>query len=372
MTHYVYILKCPDCEDEFFDFFEDAKICALKCLSDRPIITQTEVNRNDFGECTDHCDLGTVWTWEEALGNTEEKPCDTVFSKADTFSCPECDPEFDDLDNSIDPEIEEISSLSEDLELEYEFKPTELQKAKAEVFKLNATQRFKQDETLPEIFALYKELQPERRTDPNDDTFWEKRMQEDPRAAQEDFLNFYQRFHELRRNNELYVSSHDTERRAAPSSILGAPSVAGASAVKFKSVEAKDKLMSESIYKVADRKPIPEGMTLEELVEAMEENEDTVECTKCGGLFEKAACTHNKEGFGWCCTNCEPADTLVEEESAEDEHDESLVQEIIDSKLEELEEAATYRTHLDLCPECGSENAFDHETGFCINCGFNL
>ena len=113
MTHYIYILKCPNCEDEFFDFFEDAKICALKCLSDKPIITQTEVNRNDFGECTDHCDLGTVWSWEEALGEPEEKRDDTVFSKADTFGCADYDPEFDELDNSIDPEIEEITEAAE-------------------------------------------------------------------------------------------------------------------------------------------------------------------------------------------------------------------------------------------------------------------
>ena len=62
-----------------------------------------------------------------------------------------------------------------------------------------------------------------------------------------------------------------------------------------------------------DRKPIPEGMTIEQLVEEMEETEDTVECSKCGNLVEKANCHHNQEGFGWCCNTCEPADTLVEE-----------------------------------------------------------
>ena len=284
MTHYVYILKCPDCEDEFFDFFEDAKICALRCLSDKPIITQTEVNRNDFGECTDHCDLGTVWSWEEALGEPEKELDNTVFSKADTFNCPECDPEFDTLDNSVDPEIEEIS----------------------------------------------------------------------------------------------------------------------------------------------ERKPIPEGMTIEELVEAMEENEDTVECTKCGGLFEKAVCTHNKEGFGWCCTNCEPADTLVEDTQEEydlaalvadsinhltndlgkDPWADNFADDVIadlennydiyvpedmakygnwchnvasevsrqvnksDSMLEELEDAEAYRERLVTCPECG-DKSYDAKLLFCINCGFN-
>jgi hypothetical protein len=40
--------------------------------------------------------------------------------------------------------------------------------------------------------------------------------------------------------------------------------------------------------------------------------------------------------------------------------------------LEELEEAADYRKHLADCPECGVTESFDHETGICINCGFNL
>lgn len=178
MLTYIYLVKCPNCDDEYFDFFKEAEAYALGKLSEKPIITQTEVNRNDFGECTDHCDLGTVWSWEDVMGKeTDAEPKISVFTKDDLkLMANGEDPEFDNLDNSVDFEIEEIS----------------------------------------------------------------------------------------------------------------------------------------------DRKPIPEGMTIEELVEAMEENEDTVECIKCGGLFEKASCTHNKEGFGWCCTNCEPADTLVEVEELHD------------------------------------------------------
>jgi hypothetical protein len=40
--------------------------------------------------------------------------------------------------------------------------------------------------------------------------------------------------------------------------------------------------------------------------------------------------------------------------------------------LEELEEADTYRARLVDCPECGFKESFDHETGICINCGFNI
>ena len=84
MIEYIYFVKCPDCEDEHFDFFNDAKDFAMSCISKKPVITQLEVNRNDFGECTDHCDLGTVWSWEDAMADI---PQDTVFSKAETFGC---------------------------------------------------------------------------------------------------------------------------------------------------------------------------------------------------------------------------------------------------------------------------------------------
>ena len=176
MTTYIYFVKCPGCEDEYFDFFDDAKGYAMGCLSQKPIITQTEVYRNDFGECTDSADLGTVWSWEDMMQDTrtDDEPAQILFTKDDLRKyVDDTDSEFDNIDNSVDAEIEEISN---------------------------------------------------------------------------DF-----------------------------------------------------------------RKPVPDGMTIEELVEAMEANEDTVECTKCGNLVEKSSCHHNKEGFGWCCSDCEPEDTLVEE-----------------------------------------------------------
>ena len=50
MIEYIYFVKCPGCEDEAFDFFEDAKSFALSKLSSKPLIYQVEVERNDFGE----------------------------------------------------------------------------------------------------------------------------------------------------------------------------------------------------------------------------------------------------------------------------------------------------------------------------------
>lgn len=97
MIQYIYFVKCPNCEDEHFDFFDEAKEFALGCLSKKPVITQTEVNRNDFGECTDHCDLGTIWSWEDTMGKVEDEPAVSVFTKDDLKTL-DNDPEFDDDD----------------------------------------------------------------------------------------------------------------------------------------------------------------------------------------------------------------------------------------------------------------------------------
>lgn len=178
MIQYIYFVKCPGCEDEHFDFFNEAKEFALSCLSQKPIITQTEINRNDFGECTDHCDLGTVWSWEDMMQETEAEPAVSVFTK-DDLKCTNssCDPEFDNIDNSVDPEVEEPETS--------------------------------------EVSAI----------DEIPDNF---------------------------------------------------------------------------------RKPIPEGMTLKELVEEMEENEDEVECTWCEDLFDKSECRY-EINLGWLCSRCQSA-----------------------------------------------------------------
>ena len=42
------------------------------------------------------------------------------------------------------------------------------------------------------------------------------------------------------------------------------------------------------------------------------------------------------------------------------------------SFLEELEEPDAYKARLVACPKCGIEESFDHDTGICINCGFNI
>ena len=334
MVTYIYFVKCPNCEDEHFDFFDEAKEFALSCLSQKPVITQVEVCRNDFGECTDSCDHGVQWSWEDEMKDTEPEPTASVFTKDD----------FKDYNPDNDPEFQD-----------------------------------------DDFFAINAE---------------------------------------------------------EPASVVSAEG------------------NSDNF-----RKPIPEGMTIEELVEEMEENEDTVECTWCNDLFDKSECRKEVD-LGWLCGRCEAAiksrgETLTFRENnywdfldedientmsfsdlvkdsinhltndlGKDPWTDDFVDDVIadieknydtyvpenieqynhwcsavacevsrqvnnDYKLEEdtepkivhdlgneydggyptekpdlPETSEVSDSHLTLCPECGKET-FDNETGICIACGFN-
>jgi hypothetical protein len=271
-----------------FNFFTDARMQCDLVMSKHPTITQIEVERNDFGECTNSTNLGTVWSWEDMMKETETDPAINVFTKGDFAKYnSEDDPEFIALDNSVDfePGTSEVSTLDE----------------------------------VPDNF----------------------------------------------------------------------------------------------------RKPIPAEMTIEELVEAMEENEDQVECAGCEELHDKSMCFY-KDSIGWLCSDCEDrivrctwceelydkgecrkevdlgwlcsrcemaiksrGETLTFRESSYwdflDEDTEPKVVHDLGNEydggytaekpdLPEIDEVSDSR--LTLCPECGEE-AFDVKEGICKACKFN-
>lgn len=117
MIEYIYFVKCPNCEDESFDFFDAAKEFACGCLSQKPIITQVEVNRNDFGECTDSADLGTVWSWEDMMSDTDKEHADEPSLLTKDFLNgldADNDPEFDALDNSVEVEDDDFRAINDE------------------------------------------------------------------------------------------------------------------------------------------------------------------------------------------------------------------------------------------------------------------
>lgn len=392
MITYIYFVKCPNCEDEPFDFFDEAKAFALGCMGQKPIITQVEVERNDFGECTDSHDLGTVWSWEDMMKETEAEPAKSIFTKDDLkLMADGQDPEFDSLDNSVD--------------------------CKAEEHILDEWTTTSGQETAKQYIIKA--------------------------SNNSDGYNY-------EGNGGRSLVRIDSDALSIFSSLADAEaSLAGyKKGSKAKIVELADELR---------RKPIPEGMTIEQLVEEMEENEDTVECTLCNDLFDKSTC-RKELNLGWLCRRC--ADDLVargegpvfkednywdflEEDLQElsfsemvadsinhlinDLGKDSSAEDFVDNVITDIEnnydievpeDPEKYRdwasavacevsrqlnnssisedvepevlhdlgneydggypaetpevsdSHLRLCPECGKET-FDIETGICVECGFN-
>ena len=300
MIEYIYFVKCPNCEDEHFYFFDEAKAFALDRLTQKPIITQTEVNRNDFGECTDHCDLGTVWSWEDMMQDTEF--ADTVFSKAETFGISEdldafddfdigtqID-EFDNIDNSLDFEIEEISnkkSITED---------------SMYVPRNPATQATRTPKDSDYVIVLKHPINKKHyflskdytiTTDINRAmTYSGKFSAEDEIKYAEDAADNYGFTFEVKIDTYQDDTYYDDYRSVN----FFVTTVAEAR----KLLGVTDKTTSQDSL----RKPIPEGMTIEQLVEEMEENEDEVECKWCGELFGKDQCRREID-LGWLCARCE-------------------------------------------------------------------
>ena len=409
MIQYIYFVKCPGCEDEHFDFFDEAKEFALSCLSQKPIITQTEINRNDFGECTDHCDLGTVWSWEDLMQETEAESAVSVFTK-DDLKCmnSSCDPEFDNIDNSVDPEVEEpvTSEVSAIDEIPDNFrKPIpEGMTIKQLVEEMEENEDDVECVLCQELFAksdcYYDEdegyICPECKEntvkctwcgmhfDPSEcrkevDLGWLCSRCEAAIKSRGETLTFkegnYWDFLDEKLDIDFsqIIDSSDME-------IWGVESVGEAT---YKAV----------LLKRFENVPFRGGRDEIEKVES--------EMFDLGGLF---VFHFGKDGLPklgrWdpellnSLGNCEILfddaryDQAVEEtlngpaskrEALDPEelhdlgntYDGGYPAAEADSKLEELEEAADYRKRLVLCPECGDEHAYDQETSFCLNCGFN-
>lgn len=263
MIEYIYFVKCPNCEDEPFDFFDEAKEFALGCLSKKPIITQIEVDRNDFGECTDSSDLGTVWSWEELMSDVPMDNELTTFSKGKTLNFdydPDCDPEFTALDNNT-----------------LDYAPDNFRKLNGLKEQLKTWICWYEGDDIGTVAASTKE------------------------EAEEAMMN---QFPEYQYDNT-------------------------------------DWGVEEAVSEVCHKKPIPEDMTIEKLVEEMEENEDTVECKWCHELFDKSEVRYEVD-LGYLCDQCSAAiksrgETLTFRDNTYDDFlNEDISKETVDLEYDEL------------------------------------
>lgn len=303
MIEYIYFVKCPNCEDEHFYLLNDAKECAMSQLSKKPIITQTEVNRNDFGECIDFCDLGTVWSWEDEVQVADDRPVSVTFHKADLEHSEE-DPEFAAIDNSVDytPSEAEIETAfhSDDV---LDRVPDNFHKPISENAIQDGGFRTKGYRT---ALACY---------DSDDfDVNVEFGMQDEDEYEVEDQL-YLLRPGQTVADLVVYLSRKCGFTNVYVYGETGAYGNERKTAARFETVPGthdyrhygtiEDRLVEKCDKKA--RKPIPEGMTIEQLVEEMEENEDDVECRRCTELFDKSECIYDRD-YGWLCTACHGGD----------------------------------------------------------------
>lgn len=285
MIQYIYFVKCPNCDDEHFDFFDEAKEFALSRLSQKPIITQTEVCRNDFGECTDSCDLGTVWSWEDMMGKeTDAEPTKSIFTKDDLkLWIDDEDPEFDNIDNSVDFEIEEISDR----------KPISENAIQAGGFRTDGyrTALACYDSDDFDINVEF-DLQDEDEYEVEDQLYLLR-----PGQTVADLVVYLSRKCGF---TNVYVYGETSATRGEIKTATRFETEPGTHDYRhYGTIE--DRLVEKRSKK--DRKPIPEGMTIEQLVEEMEKNEDEVECAICQELFAKSDCYYD-EDEGYICPEC--------------------------------------------------------------------
>lgn len=279
MVTYVYIVKCPECEDEFFDFFDEAKDFAMGCLTNKPIITQTEVNRNDFGECTDHQDLGQVWSWEDLVSDSEV----TTAGMAEDLNA------FDDFD--VGPQSDEFAPVDFD---EFAYVDDEEVCAKKPI--TEATEIPSDD--------YYVITTTEGTT-----RFYIKKIDFNLGALPEEPYDWFttdlsnaQTFASATMAGQYFV-----ERKLADNVFALGPNNRRVRYYDYVKTPYECWLIDTGVMKEScERKPIPEGMTIEQLKEEMEENEDIVECTWCEELFEKSECRKEVD-LGWLCGRCEMA-----------------------------------------------------------------
>lgn len=404
MIQYIYFVKCPNCEDEHFDFFKDAKDYALSCLSSKPIITQIEVDRNDFGECTVSNDLGAIWSWEDMMNETDAEPAVSVFTKDDLKTL-EHDPEFADLDNSLDfvpdnfkkpvPADMSIKDLVEAMEENED----EVECASCEELypKEDCMYDEKHGWICPDCedrvveCTWCEELYDRSECRKEVDLGWLcprciaaiKSRGESLTFKENDYWDFLDEDTSLK-ESAVPRGTVDLEYDELVTTLTGPQrdvddwdEVEYADSFTY-TVEKSDVATTiwENFLTEEDVADVPGGF------EALEDDAAWEEFLKehFDDLFEKYyqelleyykedAEEAFKDEMSW--SNYLEREEGIRADIAYDEYrDRQLFGEELSTTLEELEDAETYRKRLTLCPECGNES-FDKDTRICIECGFN-
>lgn len=367
MLTYIYFVKCPNCEDEHFDFFNEAKEYAMSLLSKKPVITQIEVNRNDFGECVDSCDLGTVWSWEEVMKDVPAEPEFTTLSKADTLECDNCfDQEFDSLDNSLDTPVDSVRKpIPADMSIEDLVEAMEENEDEVECMWCN--ELFDKSECRYEVDLgwLCDRCQAGIKSRGETLTFREGPLDE-AFSPSEKVEFIYDSLLVTLQGPKRDVDDWDEAEESVRHSF-------------FRSKEDVATDIWENFIQEADAKDIEGGLeTLEDdkawhdflathFDDLLDKYHDKLLAYYEDDARKEYEESHSLEDMRWDEEDYldEDLQTLETNFTQAELHDKALPEK---SKYD-LEDPESYREKLMTCPECGADT-LDRETGICINCGF--
>ena len=269
MIEYLYFVKWLDnnnIAEEVFEFFDEAKSFAMNILSQQPEIHQTEIIRNDFGECIDSNEIGKVWSWEELMDdipeNTETDGDFHIFTRCDFDKYadgydPDNDPEFDDRDITFETDC--VTSTLDELPDNF---CNPIKSKQDGLTESSANNKF--------IIVGEKE-------------------------------DYSKQFYNME-SSEWVSKSYDATLFDDRNSAIEVLYDLDKSDFYTIRVMIKPVSVNEGISDNF-RKPIPEGKTIKDLVEEMEENEDMVECKWCDELFDKSDCRYEVD-MGWLCPQC--------------------------------------------------------------------
>ena len=364
MVEYIYFVKCMDCEDEPFDFFDKAKAFALSNMSKKPEIHQTEVIRNDFGECVDSTDYGKVWSWDEVMSDIPEDT-DTVFSKSETFG--DIDTEFDNLDNSLNSE--ERIAVPDDMTIDGLVEAMEENEEIVECKRCH--ELFPKEDMLYELTRGYlcpicimdldaagEDLEFRPREIP------EKIVDEEPLEESkkkssteydifDDSVSFY--YDDL----EATVQYNQTDADSWDEKDFYSDNFEYNVTIKDLAEELWNCCIDDESYKeFQDR--------YEELYK-----DDAAWLKFVNDNIETLMSKYSKQLFDQFESDAEEKYRDEVWEEWNNGYNESIEETVGDANLlETLEESEDYKKRLTMCPECG-ETSFDQDTQICINCGFN-
>ena len=360
MIEYLYFVKFEndinsnnpfDWEEDVFETFNDAKDFAESLMSKHPEIHQTEIIRNDFGECVDSNDLGMIWSWKEAMSDIPDT-AELTLSKADTFNS-DLDSEFEYTDDDIvfetdcavrnkplpaDMTIESLIEEMEENEDQVECKWCEDLFDKSDC-KYETSLGWLCPQCQEALISRGEQL-----------TFKSNNYQEnlketfDPKDTVE---LYYDRLPVTIYGKKRAVDDWD-EKEITTEFTYEVP------------IEDVATLIWEDFLEDEDVADVPGGF------DALEDNTAWNKFleTHFDDLFdkyEKQILDHYEADAIEACT-----EYLIYSEGYQVLNGSKRKA----SRLNKLEEAEDYRSKLTLCPECGT-NSFDLETGICINCGFN-